>query len=215
MSVPSAPPPSALNLRHWIDTHRELLRPPVGNKVIYGDGEFIVMAVGGPNARTDFHVDPAEELFYQLEGDITLRVREHERIVDIPIRAGEMLLLPAGIPHSPQRPAGTVGIVVERRRRAGELDGVQWYCAHCGRLLHEQFLALNDIERQLTPIFEHFFASVALRTCRHCHTVMEPPSAPSAPSTPSAPSAPPAGGTHVGGAAAAHRGPSAGTHGAS
>lgn len=183
MSVPSASPPSALNLKQWIDTHRELLRPPVGNKVIYGDGEFIVMAVGGPNERTDFHVDPAEELFYQLEGDITLRVREHERIVDIPIRAGEILLLPARIPHSPQRPAGTVGIVVERRRRAGELDGIQWYCRGCSRLLYEQYLELHDIERQLAPVFEQFFRNPTLRTCRHCHTVMQPPPARPAPGT--------------------------------
>ncbi len=210
MSVPSAPVPStpvrgasvpsALNLRQWIDANRHLLRPPVGNKVIYDDGEFIVMAVGGPNVRTDFHVDPAEELFYQLEGDITLRVREHERTVDVPIRAGEILLLPARIPHSPQRPAGTVGIVVERRRRAGELDGVQWYCPHCGQLLYEQFLSLTDIERQLTPVFEHFFGSLALRTCRHCHTVMEPPAAVAA-------------GTASQGAAAGSHGAPSGTHG--
>jgi 3-hydroxyanthranilate 3,4-dioxygenase len=178
--TPSAPEPAphcmsvprALNLRDWIDSHRSLLRPPVGNKVIYGDGEFIVMAVGGPNARTDYHVDPAEELFYQLEGDITLRVREQERVVQIPIRAGELLLLPARMPHSPQRPAGSVGVVVERRRRAGELDGFQWYCEHCGQLLYEQFLQLQDIERQLQPVFDRFFGSPALRTCRHCHHVM-------------------------------------------
>jgi 3-hydroxyanthranilate 3,4-dioxygenase len=203
MSAPTASAPSALNLAHWIDANRQLLRPPVGNKVIYGDGEFIVMAVGGPNVRSDFHVDPAEELFYQLEGDITLRVREHERIVDVPIRAGEMLLLPARIPHSPQRPAGTVGVVVERRRRAGELDGIQWYCPRCGQLLYEQFLALHDIERQLTPIFEHFFGSLSLRTCRHCHHVMEPPTAATA------------GAAASHGAAAGSHGAPAGTHGSS
>ncbi len=176
MPVPSVlRVPNALNLKQWIDDHRSLLRPPVGNKVIYGDGEFIVMAIGGPNSRKDFHVDPAEELFYQLEGDITLRVREQERIVEVPIRAGELLLLPARIPHSPQRPPGTVGVVVERRRRPDELDGIQWYCERCGRLLYEQFLALHDIERQLPPLFEHFFGDLALRTCRHCHAVMEPP----------------------------------------
>jgi 3-hydroxyanthranilate 3,4-dioxygenase len=162
------------NLGEWIDAHRELLRPPVGNKVIYDDQDFIVMAVGGPNARKDFHVDPAEELFYQLEGDMVLRVREHEQLRDIPIRAGEMLLLPARVPHSPQRPAGTVGLVVERRRRAGELDGLQWYCERCGHLLYEEFLELHDIERQFPPVFERFFGSLPLRTCRVCHTLMDP-----------------------------------------
>lgn len=168
-------PLKPLNLQHWIESNRALLRPPVGNKLLYGDGEFLVMAVGGPNARKDFHVDPAEELFYQVEGQMTLRVRDGERSVDVPIRAGELLLLPAGIPHSPQRPAGSVGVVVERRRRAGELDGLQWYCEHCDALLYEEFLELTDIERQFPPVFERFFGTPALRTCRRCHTVMQPP----------------------------------------
>ncbi|HEX4050020.1 MAG TPA: 3-hydroxyanthranilate 3,4-dioxygenase [Steroidobacteraceae bacterium] len=170
--MPSLKP---LNLQQWIEAHRELLRPPVGNKLLYEDGEFLIMAVGGPNARKDFHVDPAEEIFYQIEGQMTLRVREGQHIVDIPIAAGELLRLPARLPHSPQRPAGTVGLVVERRRRAGELDGLQWYCEHCEALLYEEFLQLTDIERQFPPVFARFFGNPALRTCRQCHSIMQPP----------------------------------------
>ena len=170
--MPSLKP---LNLQQWIEAHRELLRPPVGNKLLYGDGEFLVMAVGGPNARKDFHVDPAEELFYQIEGQMTLRVREGRRIVDVPIAPGELLRLPAQMPHSPQRPAGSIGLVVERRRRAGELDGLQWYCEQCEQLLYQEFLQLTDIERQFPPVFARFFGNPALRTCRHCHSVMQPP----------------------------------------
>jgi 3-hydroxyanthranilate 3,4-dioxygenase len=164
-----------LNLLQWIQANRASLRPPVGNKLLFEDSEFIVMAVGGPNARKDFHVDPAEELFYQLEGEMTLRVREGEGTMDVPLRAGEMLLLPARVPHSPQRPAGSVGLVVERRRHQGELDGLQWYCENCGALLYEQFLQLTNIETQLPPIFAHFFSGLALRTCQRCHAVMQPP----------------------------------------
>jgi 3-hydroxyanthranilate 3,4-dioxygenase len=169
-----------LNLQQWIEAHRASLRPPVGNKLLYGDSEFLVMAVGGPNARKDFHVDPAEELFYQLEGQMTLRLREDQRTVEVPIRAGEMLLLPARIPHCPQRPAGSVGLVVERRRREGELDGLQWYCENCDALLYEQFLQLTDIETQFPPVFTRFFGDLALRTCRRCHAVMQPPTPPTA-----------------------------------
>jgi 3-hydroxyanthranilate 3,4-dioxygenase len=97
------------NLRAWVDQHRALLKPPVGNKLLFEDGEFIVMAVGGPNARKDFHHDPGPELFYQLEGDILLQTIQAERRVDVPIREGELFLLPAEVPHSPQRGAGTVG----------------------------------------------------------------------------------------------------------
>jgi len=95
------------------------------------------------------------------------------RAVELPIRAGEVLLLPPKVPHSPQRPADTVGLVIERARRAGELDGFQWYCERCGQLLYEEYFELTDIEKQFPPVFERFFASTAQRTCARCHAVME------------------------------------------
>jgi 3-hydroxyanthranilate 3,4-dioxygenase len=163
------------NLRRWVDENRALLRPPVGNKRIYRDSEFIVMVVGGPNARSDYHVDPAEEFFYQLQGDILLKTMDGGRALDVPIREGEILLLPSRVPHSPQRGADTVGLVIERERRAGELDGFQWYCHNCGQLLHEEFLAVTDIEKQLPPVFERFYSSEARRTCSRCHALMQRP----------------------------------------
>jgi 3-hydroxyanthranilate 3,4-dioxygenase len=164
-----------INFRRWIDENRHLLKPPVGNRVVYRDTEFIIMVVGGPNTRKDFHVDPAEEFFYQLEGDMTLRTVEQGRIRDLAIRAGEILLLPPNVPHSPQRPADTVGLVIERRRRAGERDGLQWYCESCGHLLYEEYFQLQNIETDFPPVFDRFFGSVERRTCRHCHAVMEAP----------------------------------------
>jgi 3-hydroxyanthranilate 3,4-dioxygenase len=168
-------PLQALNLHDWIDRHRHVLKPPVGNKRVFEDGDFIIMVIGGPNSRQDFHVDPGQELFYQLEGDIVLKTLQDGRRVDVPIRQGEILLLPANVPHSPQRPAGTVGLVVERRRLAGERDGFQWYCERCGNLLHEDFIALSDIESQLPPVFERFYASRQWRTCARCGAVLERP----------------------------------------
>jgi 3-hydroxyanthranilate 3,4-dioxygenase len=165
----------ALNLQGWIDEHRHLLKPPVGNKLIYRDSEFIVMAVGGPNARRDFHVDPAEEFFHQLEGEMVLRVFEAGAIRKLPIRAGEILLLPPRVPHSPQRPAHSVGLVIERQRRPGELDGLQWYCEHCAALLYEEYLELKDIETQFPPVFERFYGSPEHRRCRQCGTVAPAP----------------------------------------
>jgi len=165
-----------IDFRRWIDEHRHLLKPPVGNKVVYRDTEFIIMVVGGPNSRKDFHVDPAEEFFYQLEGEMVLRVVEDGRPRDLPIRAGEILLLPPDVPHSPQRLANSVGLVIERRRRPGELDGLQWYCEHCDALLYEERFALTDIETQFPPVFARFFGNESLRTCRRCGTVMSAPS---------------------------------------
>jgi 3-hydroxyanthranilate 3,4-dioxygenase len=166
-------PLKTLHLERWIDANRHLLKPPVGNKRLFRDGDFIIMVVGGPNARKDYHVDPGEELFYQLEGTIVLKTLQDGRAVEVPIHAGELLLLPPNVPHSPQRPADTVGLVVERQRRLDELDGFQWYCERCGQLLYQEFLHLTDIERQLTPVFERFYASRQQRTCSRCGTVME------------------------------------------
>ena len=163
----------AFNLRRWIDEHRHLLQPPVGNKRVFRDGDFIIMVVGGPNARQDYHVDPGQEFFYQLEGDLLLTTMQDGRKVDVPIREGEVLLIPSRLPHSPQRRANTVGLVIERQRRPGERDGFQWYCEACGNLLYEEFFELTDIEKQFPPVFERFYANRERRTCTRCGTVME------------------------------------------
>jgi 3-hydroxyanthranilate 3,4-dioxygenase len=163
------------NLKSWVDHNRHLLKPPVGNKLLFQDSELIVMAVGGPNSRKDFHHDPGEELFLQLEGDIVLRVVENGRITDLPIREGNLFLLPPEIPHSPQRPAGSVGIVVERRRGANELDGFSWYCENCGNRLYLERIAVANIETELPAVFARFYSSLAHRTCGACGTVMAAP----------------------------------------
>jgi 3-hydroxyanthranilate 3,4-dioxygenase len=163
----------AFNFWEWIEANRALLKPPVGNKRVFRDGDFIIMVVGGPNARKDYHVDPGQEFFYQLEGDMVLKTMQDGRQLDVPIRAGEVLLIPPGLPHSPQRPANTVGLVIERARRAGELDGFQWYCERCGHRLYEEFFPLTDIEKQFPPVFDRFFANLQKRTCARCGTVME------------------------------------------
>jgi len=157
----------AFHLAAWIDTNRHLLKPPVGNKCIV-NGDYIVMVVGGPNARDDFHIEDGPEWFHQIEGEMVLRVQEEGRVRDIPIRAGECFYLPPGVPHSPQRPAESVGVVIERRRLPGELDGLRWYCRQCNTPVHEAFFVLTDIENQFQPVFDRYRSDPTLRTCRHC-----------------------------------------------
>ena len=164
-----------VNFTKWIDENRHLLKPPVMNKKVFESDEFIVMVVGGPNSRKDFHVDEGPEFFYQLEGEMVLRTVQDERIVDIPIRAGEVFLLPPLVPHSPQRMAQSVGLVLERKRMPGELDGLQWYCEQCSNLLYEEFFPLENIEKDFPPVFDRFFASEDKRTCRRCGTIMAAP----------------------------------------
>ena len=167
-----APP---FNLQRWIEQNREQLVPPVSNKLLFQDGAMIIMAVGGPNARKDFHQDPSEEFFYQVEGDMLLKTVQDGRMTDVPIRQGEVFLLPPDVPHSPQRPAGSVGIVVERRRDRDELDGFSWYCERCGHCLHLERVAVRNIETQLPEIFSRFYSSLSHRTCGVCGTVMQAP----------------------------------------
>ena len=159
---------SPLNLIGWIEEHRDLLKPPVGNKMIWEDTDFLVMIVGGPNLRTDYHVEEGEELFYQIEGDMVLRLMEESGPRDVPIREGELFLLPPRVPHSPQRPAGTVGMVVERKRKRGELDFLRWYCDQCGKVLHQASFQLEDLGSQLKPVIEQYYGSDDLRTCKGC-----------------------------------------------
>ena len=164
-----------INFKSWIEENRHLLKPPVGNKVVYEDTEFIIMVVGGPNTRKDYHIDEGEEFFYQLEGGIVLRIMEDGKPRDIQINEGEIFLLPPKIPHSPQRLENTVGLVVERKRRKGELDAFQWYCDECNELLYEEYFQLTDIVKQLPPIFEGFWNNNTARSCESCSAYLEKP----------------------------------------
>jgi 3-hydroxyanthranilate 3,4-dioxygenase len=163
------------NLLEWIDKHRDELQPPVCNRQVFDEDDFIVMIVGGPNSRRDYHVDEGPELFYQVEGDMLLQVIEDGHRRDITIGEGDMLLLPPRVPHSPQRFADTVGLVVERKRLPHELDGFMWFCEQCDNKLYEEYVYVDDIVGQLPPIFERFYSSEENRHCSKCGTVMPEP----------------------------------------
>lgn len=163
------------NFKKWIDEHRHLLKPPVGNKLIYEDAEFIIQVVGGPNSRKDYHFDEGEEFFYQLEGEILVKVQENGRAVDVPIKEGEIFLLPPRVPHNPVRGANTVGLVIERQRRDGEKDGLLWFCENCNHKLYEEYFELDDITMQFQGVYKRFYENEDLRTCQNCGTVMQAP----------------------------------------
>ena len=162
------------NLQQWISENRNLLKPPVGNKNLYADaGDYIVMIVGGPNARKDYHYNETEELFYQLEGDITVKIQEDGQAVEVPIRAGEIFLLPAKVPHSPIRAEGSVGLVIERKRGTEYTDGLIWYCENCNHKIHETYFQLTNIEKDFLPRFKEFYGSKEMRTCSNCGQEMQ------------------------------------------
>lgn len=163
----------AFNLQKWIDDNRDKLKPPVGNAQVWEDGEFMVTVVGGPNQRRDYHDDPTEEFFYQLKGDISLRIMETPGTPpkEIPIREGEVFLLPKHMRHSPQRKADTVGLVIEMPRPEGEVDAFEWYCPNCHNIVHRAEVRLKSIVKDLPPLFDKFYSSEELRRCKNCGTV--------------------------------------------
>jgi len=163
----------AFNFQGWIEENKNKLKPPVGNAQVWEDGEMMVTVVGGPNQRRDYHDDPTEEFFYQLKGNISLRIMETpgKPPLEIPIKEGEIFLLPKHMRHSPQRPAETIGMVVEVPRPKGSLDAFEWYCPNCHQLIYRAEVKLKSIVKDLPPLFEQFYSSESRRTCKHCGTI--------------------------------------------
>lgn len=163
----------AINFQGWIAEHEHLLKPPVNNKQVFVEAnDLIVMVVGGPNQRTDFHVDPYEELFYQVKGNMHVNVMTPDGQETVHVREGEMWLLPQNVPHSPQRPeAGSIGLVIEKVREVGTLERFRWYCPNCSALVHDVELQVRSIVDDLPPVFEKFYGDATIRTCGACGTV--------------------------------------------
>jgi 3-hydroxyanthranilate 3,4-dioxygenase len=162
------------NLQKWIDEHRHELKPPVGNRNLYREaGDYIVMIVAGPNARKDYHYNEPEELFYQLEGNINVRIQEDGKAVDILLGPGDMYLHPAKVPHSPMRSEGSIGLVIECKRKEGDIDGLLWFCDQCNEKLHETYFPLTNIEKDFLPRFKEFYNSKDMRSCSNCGHVMD------------------------------------------
>lgn len=160
---------TSFNLMQWVKDHRALLKPPMLNRPIWHDTDFVVMILAGPIVRNDYHVDRYEELFYQLEGDMTLKVVEEGRHAEVPIPEGNIFLLPPNVPHSPQRPQpGSIGLVVERRRPADVLDGFEWYCKRCATRLHRCELHVSDFPTHRDRLFDVYYETVAAGTCPNC-----------------------------------------------
>ncbi|NMP31068.1 3-hydroxyanthranilate 3,4-dioxygenase [Thalassotalea sp. M1531] len=159
------------NLNQWIEDHRHLLKPPVCNKQVFEQDDFIVMIVGGPNNRTDYHYNETPELFYQLEGEMVLKVIDNDEFKDISIKAGEIFLLPPKMLHSPQRMAGSVGMVVEQKRAPNQADALVWFCPSCKHKLYQESFCLDNIETDLPIVFENFYQNLDNCTCSQCQTV--------------------------------------------
>ncbi|HEY3068184.1 MAG TPA: 3-hydroxyanthranilate 3,4-dioxygenase [Methylomirabilota bacterium] len=158
----------SFGLWRWVEENRHAFEPPVGNKVIWEDSQFTAMIIRGPNARRDFHVDPSDEIFFMLKGDMVLEYMQDGQRYHQVIREGEVLLVPASTPHSPHRPADTWGLVVEIKRQSEQTESLLWFCDRCNTQIHEVTLHVADIEQDLKAAINHFDGSRELRTCPRC-----------------------------------------------
>tara|TARA_R110000787_G_scaffold48165_1_gene116285 strand:+ start:762 stop:1301 length:540 start_codon:yes stop_codon:yes gene_type:complete len=160
------------NLDRWVEKYRDQLKPPVGNKLLFEEDGMIAQIIGGPNTRVDFHDDPVQEFFYQLRGDMILKVVDRGRIENVRIDEGDVFMLPPHMRHSPQRPLpGSIGLVVESPRMAGMLDGFEWYCFDCMSCIHRVEVPVHNIVDDLPPLYDAFYADAAARTCGACGAV--------------------------------------------
>ncbi|SEK37301.1 3-hydroxyanthranilate 3,4-dioxygenase [Colwellia chukchiensis] len=167
------------NLHAWIDEHREQLKPPVCNKQLFQQDDYIVMVVGGPNQRSDFHYNPTPELFYQLQGEMVLKVVNQDyasnannsrapTFTDIHIKAGEIFMLPPKVLHSPQRFENSIGLVVEQKRAPTQQDALFWFCQQCNNPLYSEQFSLKNIETDLPKVFNNFYGDRQHCQCQQC-----------------------------------------------
>ncbi|KIE03409.1 3-hydroxyanthranilate 3,4-dioxygenase, partial [Metarhizium majus ARSEF 297] len=158
-----------VNLPKWLEENSHMLQPPINNYCVYND-DFTVMIVGGPNARTDYHINQTPEWFYQYRGAMMLKVVDDGTFRDIIIREGDMFLLPPNTPHNPVRFANTVGVVLEQRRPVESIDRMRWYCASCdgGVVVHEAAFHCTDLGTQIKQAVEDFKNDETKRRCGEC-----------------------------------------------
>ena len=159
----------AFNFQKWIAENEHLLKPPVGNKKVFEDGDMTVQVVGGPNERADYHDDPVEEFFYQLKGNMVLKVGDNGNFYDVPIKRGR------GVPAAAAcaalaAAAGGLDRAGGRAERYDDdpHDAFEWYCFECGALVHRIEVKVEHLVRDLPPLYEAFFADEKARTCKKC-----------------------------------------------
>lgn len=161
--------PQPINIHNWVKENEHLLQPPVNNYCLHRGG-FTVMIVGGPNERTDYHVNQTPEWFYQYKGEMCLKVVDDGEFKDVIIKEGDSFLLPGNTPHNPVRFANTIGIVVEQDRPTGVNDKIRWYCSNCREIVHELEFYCHDLGTQVKELILSFDKDLDLRTCK-CGTL--------------------------------------------
>jgi 3-hydroxyanthranilate 3,4-dioxygenase len=161
---------STFHLKRWIEENQSYFNPPFRtNRLLVHHKDFLVMILRGPNTRLDFHIEPGDEFFYQVDGDMELHVKpEGERRQIVKIKQGEIFVCPGGLPHSPRRFENTWGLVIERKRRDDEKEEFAWFCESCDALVLSRVVNQGNIPSQVSAVYQEFNEKEQLRTCGAC-----------------------------------------------
>ena len=161
---------STFHLKRWVEENKSYFNPPFRtNRLLVHHKDFLVMILRGPNTRLDFHIEPGDEFFYQVEGDMDLHLKpEGERRQIVTIKEGEIFVCPGGLAHSPRRYENTWGLVIERKRRDEEKEEFAWFCEKCDELVLTRVVDQGNILSQVSAVYGEFNGSEKLRTCLAC-----------------------------------------------
>ena len=145
--------------------------------VLWQEPESLAFVARGREYRSEFHINPSEELMYQIKGEMRLHYRTPDGKEDVAVlREGSVIHTPAGVPHSPRFPPDAYALIVERKRRPGEIDRFHWYCPKCDNFLHEEVFVVHDYKADpVSQAYRNFFGSEVFRTCKKCGHVMPAP----------------------------------------
>lgn len=146
-------------------------------RVLWQRPESLAFIARGREYRSEFHIDPADEVMYMIKGEMNLHYRMPDGLEKIVVlKEGCSIYTAAGIPHSPRFPSDAFLLVIERQRRDGEIDRFQWFCTECDHLLHEEQFIVSDYRSDpVSAAYGKFFNSVEKRTCNSCSHVMPNP----------------------------------------
>jgi 3-hydroxyanthranilate 3,4-dioxygenase len=158
------------NLQKWIDDNRGDWGQ---RRVIWQDSDFIAFVTRGPNRRKDYHINPGDEIFYQLEGELNLHYLKDQKHELAVLKAGDIFLMPKNTPHSPRRADGSWTYVVERTRTKEEIDRFIWPCEKCGNHLYATEVRFDDPGDAVNKATAALKADPKLATCKQCGEVLE------------------------------------------
>ena len=159
------------------DQSRQLAQSGKQVSVLWQEPESLAFVARGRDYRSEFHINPSDEVMYMIKGTMHLHSRNLEGREEVSILPeGSVIYMPAGTPHSPRFPSDAFALILERKRHEGEIDRFHWFCPKCDAFLHEETFIVRDYgEDPVSKAYQRFFGNEKFRTCNKCGEVMPVP----------------------------------------